>query len=93
MAIDTSLLIDPTKFDQIDYVGNQHHVLETAQNTAIKALVAVAEGTVSGGTFRMLEGKAYFKNPTGGATPWHELVPALNEDGRLVFDISETGVA
>ena len=45
MPIDVSLLINPTKYDQIDYVGNQHHILESAQNDTLRSLVTLLEST------------------------------------------------
>lgn len=50
------------------------------------------EGRVSGSTWRMKAGKLYMKNPGGGATPWHEITPVI-QDTILSFSISETGEA
>jgi hypothetical protein len=86
---------NPTQYDQqnVDTDPNlQHWKQHENANDAIEAIETALIGT-GAGTFRILNGKAYFKNPLGGATPWHELVPVINEDGNLTFDISQTGVA
>lgn len=43
-------------------------------------------------TWRVSGGRLYERNPNGGPTPWHELLPLL-QDGQLTFEISPTGVA
>jgi hypothetical protein len=82
--------------DAIAALETKVGITTSLDTTSFDYRIAQLEAALGGynpatATFRVVAGKAYFKNPN--TSLWRQIIPIINEDGAVSFDISQSDVA